>query len=152
MCRNCNITCWRHRQPQCQVWPEDARRGDNSWWFFWGFFWRKSATDDSKKIIRSEQAVVKLSMEAKGTIRRLKSPRTTQLLKIERRDGIVVTGTIPLEQIYNFISDDIRTHTHTNLWIMCKFYFSEGDFFLFQDSKQKQQRENKYICISSTAV
>lgn len=76
------------------------------------FFWRTSAADDSRNIIRSEQAVVNLSMEAPFW---LKSPRTTQLFKIERRDGIVVTGTIPLKQIYTFISDDIRRHIHTKI-------------------------------------
>lgn len=76
------------------------------------FFGGRALQMTVKNIMSSEQAVVKPSMEAKGTIRRLKSPRTTQFFKIEQRDGIVVTGTIPLEQIYNFISDDIRTHTH----------------------------------------
>lgn len=92
------------------------RRGDSCWWIVC-FFWRSSTTDEIKNIRGSEQALVKLSVEAKGTIRRRKSPRTTQLFRTERRDGIVVTGTIPLEQIYNFISDDIRTHTHTHTQI-----------------------------------
>lgn len=78
---------------------------------------------------------IKLSVEAEGTIQRPKSPKTTQ--KIGERDGIVVTGTKPLEQIYNLIDDDIKTHKF--LKNVQKSTLERLIFFLLQDRKQTAQ-------------
>lgn len=107
MCRNCTGTYRRHQHQQQQMWPEDGRQGDVGE-FSVCFGGRR------QNILSWAHAAINLSREAKGTFQRLKSPRTTQLLKIELRDGIVVTGTTAQEQIYNLISDNIRTHIHTS--------------------------------------
>lgn len=110
MCHNGNVMYWCYRQLWRHAWPEDPRRGDRRWEIQWSFLEEERRRRQSDAT-RSVHAAIKPSVEAKGTVQRLESPRTTQLLKIEWRDGIVVTGTIPLEQIYNLISDDIRKHT-----------------------------------------
>lgn len=59
-----------------------------------------------------------------------------QVFKIGERDGIVVTGTIPLEQIYNLIDDDIKTHTHAQVSEKCaKINPREADFFSITGQK-----------------
>lgn len=60
-----------------------------------------------------------------------------QVFKIGERDGIVVTGTIPLEQIYNLIDDDIKTHTHKFLKNVQKSTLERLIFFYYRTENRR---------------
>lgn len=130
-------------QVRRQTWPDDRRRGDRCWWILRSFLeeerrrWQLEGSTLAARGHKTQRGGWRDHSETKES-----KNNSEQLFKIGEKDGIVVTGTKSLEQIYNLIDDDIKTHTHAQVSEKCaKINPREADFFLLQDRKQTAQRK-----------
>lgn len=101
--------------------PDDRRRGDRCWWILRSILeeerrrWQLEGSTLGARGHKTQRGGWRDHSETEES-----KNNSEQLFMIGERDGIVVTGTKPLEQIYNLIDDDFKTHTHTSFWKMCK--------------------------------